>query len=190
MPDDLTQRLAALAIEVGAIEQQLASAAEPVVEKLRAMREQIMKLASDTHAISRQLHSSILEDLGAAAALTSEGASFSRREGVPVTDEAEDVPVMVPKDEAIGLHRIAKDLRRASMDRSHVHLRPPPTLTPRQHQVMQLLAEGHSAKEVAAIMHISTRTVEFHKYRAMEILGLRTSAELIHYAIKHGIVTV
>jgi DNA-binding NarL/FixJ family response regulator len=85
---------------------------------------------------------------------------------------------------------IAKDLLRVYMDRSHVHLSPPPTLTPRQREVMQLLAEGHSAKEVAAILNISTRTAEFHKYRAMETLGLRTTAELIHYAFKHGLVTV
>jgi DNA-binding NarL/FixJ family response regulator len=85
---------------------------------------------------------------------------------------------------------IGKDLLRAYLDRSHARLSPPPTLTPRQREVMQLLAEGHSAKEVAAILNISVRTAEFHKYRAMEILGLRTTAELIHYAFKHGIVTV
>jgi DNA-binding NarL/FixJ family response regulator len=85
---------------------------------------------------------------------------------------------------------IAKDLLRAYMDRAHAPLSPPPALTSRQREVMQLLAEGHSAKEVAAILNISARTAEFHKYRAMEILGLRTSAELIHYAIKHGIAAV
>ncbi len=63
-------------------------------------------------------------------------------------------------------------------------------LTPRQREVLQLLAEGHSAKEIASILHISTRTVEFHKYRMMEDLGLHTNAELIQYAIKHGLATV
>jgi DNA-binding NarL/FixJ family response regulator len=63
-------------------------------------------------------------------------------------------------------------------------------LTPRQREVLQLLAEGHSAKEVAAILGISTRTVEFHKYRIMEELNLKTSAELIQYAIKHGIISL
>jgi DNA-binding NarL/FixJ family response regulator len=85
---------------------------------------------------------------------------------------------------------IAKDLLRAYMDRPHAPGSPQPTLTPRQREVMQLLAEGHSAKEVAAILHISARTAEYHKYRAMEMLGLRTSAELIQYAIKHGIAAV
>jgi DNA-binding NarL/FixJ family response regulator len=62
------------------------------------------------------------------------------------------------------------------------------SLTPRQREVLQLLAEGRSAKEIASSLEISTRTVEFHKYQAMETLGLHTNAELIHFAIKHGLV--
>lgn len=61
-------------------------------------------------------------------------------------------------------------------------------LTPRQREVLQLLAEGHHVKEVAARLHLSPRTVEFHKYRIMEDLGLRTTAELARYASRHGIV--
>ncbi len=63
-------------------------------------------------------------------------------------------------------------------------------LTPRQREVLQLLAEGYSAKEIADILNISHRTVEFHKYRMMEQLNIKTSAELIHYAIKHGIISI
>lgn len=63
-------------------------------------------------------------------------------------------------------------------------------LTTRQIEVLQLLAEGHSAKEVGALLDISTRTVEFHKYRMMEELNLKSSAELIQYAIKHGIISI
>jgi DNA-binding NarL/FixJ family response regulator len=62
------------------------------------------------------------------------------------------------------------------------------SLTPRQLEVLQLLAEGRSAKEIAASLAISSRTVEFHKYQTMEALGLHTSAELIHFAIKNGLV--
>jgi DNA-binding NarL/FixJ family response regulator len=62
------------------------------------------------------------------------------------------------------------------------------SLTPRQLEVLQLLAEGGSAKEVAASLSISSRTVEFHKYQMMETLGLHTSAELIRFAIKNGLV--
>jgi DNA-binding NarL/FixJ family response regulator len=61
-------------------------------------------------------------------------------------------------------------------------------LSPREREVLQLLAEGKSMKEVAAILDISPRTVEFHKYRTMELLGLKTGAELVQYAIKHGLI--
>jgi DNA-binding NarL/FixJ family response regulator len=61
-------------------------------------------------------------------------------------------------------------------------------ITPRQREVLQLLAEGRSAKEIAASLAISARTVEFHKYQLMETLGLHTNAELVHFAIKHGLV--
>lgn len=67
---------------------------------------------------------------------------------------------------------------------------PASTVTPRQKEILQLLAEGLSAKEVGAILKIAARTVEFHKYQMMETLGIRTSAELIVFAIKHGIVSI
>ena len=62
------------------------------------------------------------------------------------------------------------------------------SVTPRQREVLQLLAEGRSAKEIASSLSISARTVEFHKYQLMEALDLHTNAELIHFAIKHGLV--
>jgi DNA-binding NarL/FixJ family response regulator len=65
---------------------------------------------------------------------------------------------------------------------------PVASLTPRQREVLQLLAEGRSAKEIASRLDISNRTVEFHKYQIMETLDLHTNAELIHFAIKHGLV--
>ena len=64
------------------------------------------------------------------------------------------------------------------------------TLTPRQREILRLLAGGRSAKEVAAILEISPRTVEFHKYQIMQMHGVHSNAELIHFAIKHGIVTI
>jgi DNA-binding NarL/FixJ family response regulator len=67
---------------------------------------------------------------------------------------------------------------------------PTQLLTPRQREILQLLAEGRTAKEIAATLAISPRTVEFHKYQMMEAHGLHSSAELIHFAIKHGIVTI
>ena len=67
---------------------------------------------------------------------------------------------------------------------------PAAKLTPRQREILQLLAEGRSAKEIADTLAISARTVEFHKYQMMETLGLHHSAELVHFAIKHGIVAI
>lgn len=61
-------------------------------------------------------------------------------------------------------------------------------LTPRQREVLQLVAEGKAAKEVAAILGISVKTVEFHKASIMDELGLRTTAELTRYAMEHRIV--
>ena len=63
-----------------------------------------------------------------------------------------------------------------------------PELTPRQREVLQLIAEGKSPKEIAAILDVSPRTVEFHKYRIMETIGARTIAELTRYAVTHGLV--
>ena len=63
-------------------------------------------------------------------------------------------------------------------------------ISPRQREILQLLAEGKSTKEIASVLDISPRTVEFHKYRMMEQLNIKTSAELVQYAVKHGIVSV
>ena len=64
------------------------------------------------------------------------------------------------------------------------------SITPRQREILQLLAEGRSAKEIAEALAISARTVEFHKYQIMDAHDLHSSAELVHFAIKHGIVTI
>jgi DNA-binding NarL/FixJ family response regulator len=62
------------------------------------------------------------------------------------------------------------------------------TLTLRQREILRLLVDGFTAQEIGVKLHISTRTVEDHKYRMTESLGLKSNAELIHFAIKHGIV--
>jgi len=63
-------------------------------------------------------------------------------------------------------------------------------LTARQREVLQLVAEGHTMKEIASALNVSNRTVESHKYDLMERLGLETTAQLIQYAIKRGIVSL
>jgi DNA-binding NarL/FixJ family response regulator len=62
------------------------------------------------------------------------------------------------------------------------------TLTARQREIVQLVAEGHSLKEVGSILNISPRTVAFHKSRIMDQLQIRSTAELIQYAVEHHIV--
>ncbi|MBN9519964.1 response regulator transcription factor [bacterium] len=57
-------------------------------------------------------------------------------------------------------------------------------LTPRQQEVLQLVSEGHSAKEIAAVLHVTRRTVEFHKAQLMKYLGVHNTAGLIQYAIR------
>ena len=61
-------------------------------------------------------------------------------------------------------------------------------LTERQREVLQLLAEGKVMKEVGDILHMTTRTVAYHKYRMMEVLGAKSNAELVKYAVKNHIV--
>jgi len=61
------------------------------------------------------------------------------------------------------------------------------TLTPRQREVLRLLADGKRMKEIAAILGLSTRTVETHKYEMMQTLGVSSTAELVRYALKHGV---
>ena len=63
-------------------------------------------------------------------------------------------------------------------------------LTPRQRDVLRLVVEGRAAKEIAKVLSISPRTVEFHKYRIMETLGCRTTAEMIQYAITQHLVVL
>ena len=68
-------------------------------------------------------------------------------------------------------------------------LTPKLKLTPRQREVLQLIVDGHTMKEIAARLDISTRTAESHKYEMMQVLGVESTAELIQYAIKLGMVS-
>ncbi len=63
----------------------------------------------------------------------------------------------------------------------------PKQLTARQMEVLQLLAEGHSMKQVAAVLGCTPRTVAFHKYRIMEVIGAKSNAELLQFAFKNHV---
>jgi DNA-binding NarL/FixJ family response regulator len=85
---------------------------------------------------------------------------------------------------------------RATKGLSEISLREPnvrdhaPEPTPRQREVIQLLAEGRTMKEVAQVLKITTRTVASHKYGVMDLLQIKSNAELVQYAIKRGIISV
>jgi len=83
-----------------------------------------------------------------------------------------------PALEAAVLNRATRDARPDSAR----------ALTPRQREVLQLLAEGHTMREAAAILNVATRTVAFHKYRIMQDFGLENNSDLLRFAMKQGLV--
>jgi signal transduction histidine kinase len=111
MHDDWTQRLALLGIDITKLEKHLGTP-EKALPLLRVMREQLVSLSEDVHALSRQLHPSILDDLGLVEALRSECASFSRREGIAVVYRPEAVPAALLKEVALCVYRVAQEALR------------------------------------------------------------------------------
>jgi DNA-binding NarL/FixJ family response regulator len=86
--------------------------------------------------------------------------------------------------------QIAGDLLDSVRHGTPAHAKGLGELTPRQREVLQLVAEGRSSKQIATLLHISRRTAEFHKARLMEALGVHNTAELIQYAIRTGVSSV
>jgi DNA-binding NarL/FixJ family response regulator len=82
---------------------------------------------------------------------------------------------------------LIKHAMEESFIRSPVPRGPDKKLTPRQVEVLQLLAEGRLMKEVAALLGLTPRTVAFHKYRIMETFGIHSNAELIRFAVKNHV---
>ena len=119
-------------------------------------------------------------DAGASGFVVKHSAPRGIGGGHPCSFEREDIhhPVIDKAGGRGGRERRTRRERRCE------------ALTPRQREILQLLVEGRSAKEIASDLAISARTVEFHKYQIMEMNGLHSSAELIHFAIKHGIATI
>lgn len=85
---------------------------------------------------------------------------------------------------------ITKDLISVLLESQGAAKPQEPQLTPRQREVLQLIAEGRTMKEAAAILNISARTAETHKYEMMQSLGVQTTAELIQYAIRLHLISV
>lgn len=111
MHDDWTQRLAVLAIDAAKLETQLDPSSN-ARRRLQEMRGELVSLSEDVHALSRQLHPSILDDLGIVEALRCECASVSRREGVAVAYRSDEVAASLPKDVALCVYRVAQEALR------------------------------------------------------------------------------
>jgi signal transduction histidine kinase len=107
--DDLAQRLAVFAIDVGQLEQRLVDPPDPVQEALREMKKDIVTISQDVHNLSRQIHPSILDDLGLIKAVESECANFSRREGIEIVFNHEKTPRVIPNDISLSLYRIIQE---------------------------------------------------------------------------------
>ena len=108
MHDDLSQRLAATAIEAGKLEQRFAESSESR-EALGTLKNALIAISDDVHRISRQIHPSILDDLGLEDALRSEGDRFREREGFAVQFRFGELSAGIPKDIALCLYRIAQE---------------------------------------------------------------------------------
>jgi signal transduction histidine kinase len=115
--DDLTQRLALLAIDAGREERALPKAAGG--EAMRSIREGLVRLSEAVHALSHQLHPSILEDIGLSEALKSECKRFSELGSTRVKLETDGVPLSLPQDVALCLFRIAQEALRNVTRHAH-----------------------------------------------------------------------
>jgi DNA-binding NarL/FixJ family response regulator len=95
-------------------------------------------------------------------------------------------------DAVRGVSYVTPQISRALEDssvRDPRALNRPGHLTSRQREVLQMLAEGRSMKEIAYFLEIAHRTVRFHKYRIMEELGITTNSDLVRYAVRHGMIS-
>jgi PAS domain S-box-containing protein len=124
--DDLTQRLAVLAIEAAKLEQAPESPAQ-ARERARGMREQLVALSEGVHSLSRQLHPSILDDLGLVDALRAECLSLGQRDGITVLFQTRDVPSPLSREVALCVYRVAQEAlrnvaRHAQTQRASVRL--------------------------------------------------------------------
>jgi len=107
--DDLNQRLAIMAIDTGRLEEQLKSFPAPLAENIKDIKERVIKLSADVHDISRQLHPSIIEDLGLKQAIESECLNFTKRSAILIKYEPRNIPSKIPWDISVCLFRIVQE---------------------------------------------------------------------------------
>ena len=107
--DDFSQRLAALAMESETLDHQKSLKTGPDRVGLKEIKDRLVELSIDVHAMSRRLHPSILDDLGLADAVESECAIWSKREGIGINYKTESIPAKLPQDVALCAYRIVQE---------------------------------------------------------------------------------
>lgn len=107
--DDLSQRIAALSIEISMLPKQVEDSPEMLFERVRDLGHRIGSMAEDVHRMSRQLHPAILDDLGLAVALREECIGLSKRLGISVQFQADNVPASIASDISLCLFRVAQE---------------------------------------------------------------------------------
>jgi signal transduction histidine kinase len=107
--DDLTQRLAILAIDIGKLEGQLTSKTNIFMPNLKDVKNRIIALSANVHDISRQLHPSIIDDLGLTKAIQSECVNFTKREGIEINYTSNNIPSVIPNHVSVCLFRIVQE---------------------------------------------------------------------------------
>ena len=89
---------------------------------------------------------------------------------------------------AVSKHVVARYLQRVNSTTGSTSEPSAPPLTVRQREILQLIAEGHTTKQIASLLHLSTKTVETHRSQLMDRLGIRHIAGLVRYAVRTGLV--
>jgi len=167
--DDLAQRLAVFAIDVGQIEQQSGDLPEPVRETLKEMKNDIVTISQDVHKLSRQIHPSILDDLGLIKAVESECNSFSKREGVEIVFKHENIPAVIPKGISLSLYRVIQEgLTNISKHACATHIS------------ISLTGTGHDVLLSVQDDGIGFDSVEVREKPGLGFSSMRERARLIH----------
>ena len=155
--------------------------AMPLLNGLEAAR-QLKKLVPDSRLIFLTMHADATYakeafDAGASGYLLKRSAASELTQAIHAVIQGRTylTPLLVPDDQSFLGNGFGKHLPKLKQ------------LTPRQREVLQLIGEDNSTKEIATILAISVKTVEFHKSKMMENLGIHTTAELTRYAVAHGL---
>lgn len=119
--DDIAQRLAAAAIEAGTLQLKAAEKEDPNLDRIRSIKDQLINLSEDVHAISREIHPSILKDLGLIRAVNSLCVMFSDRENIPIDLETEEIPVPIDKNISLCFYRVIQESLRNVAKHANAH---------------------------------------------------------------------